>query len=150
MRTSIKFNIDCIPPTKTSQQKRLQVVKGKPMFFHDKKATDNEKLLASLFLPHQPDEPIPGPVKLMINVTWPWRKSDLNTIVKRQRAIYLGWDFYQGKPDLDNFVKGIQDLLAAMRFIEKDEKVVILNASKRVGYNPGIEIEITRIARAVK
>ena len=147
MRTQIKFKVDCIPPTRTAQEKRLQVVKGKPMFFHDKKAKSNEELLAGLFEPFQPDEPIRGAVELQVIVTWPWRKGDLNTKAKRERAARLGYDYYEGKPDLDNFVKGVQDLLAAMLFIEGDQKVVALYALKYVGSQPGIEIKITRRCR---
>lgn len=145
--TKLDFEIKCVPPTKTAQQKRLAIVKGKPMFFHPKKAGENEQLLAGLLEPFVPESPVEGPVFLSVIVTWPWRKSDLSTIAKRERAERFGWDYYEGKPDCSNFIKGFEDLLVSMRFIADDKHVAHLRVEKRVGNSPGISVSAHTMAR---
>ena len=75
----IAFEISCVPPKTTSQTKRVQVVNGRPRFFPSKEHSADCRMLETLLAPHQPDHPVLGPVELLIELTWPWRSSDLNT-----------------------------------------------------------------------
>jgi Holliday junction resolvase RusA-like endonuclease len=143
----LDFFIKCEPPKTTSQTagKRMSIRHGKPHFFKDKKHEDHKNNLAGLLSNHQPEEPIRGAVRLTVEATWPWRKSDLSTRVKQDRASRLCRLPFGGKPDADNFVKMIQDTLVALCFIERDEYVVELVVRKFIGSTPGIRFVIEEV-----
>jgi Holliday junction resolvase RusA-like endonuclease len=91
MSDFVHFKINCVPPKVTAQQKRARIVNGKPVFFKGSKARASEATLEALLAPHQPDSPVTGPVAIRIDLTWPWRASDLSTKAKRESAEKLRW-----------------------------------------------------------
>lgn len=146
MSDFVHFKINCVPPKVTAQQKRARIVNGKPVFFKGSKARASEATLEALLAPHQPESPVTGPVAIRIDLTWPWRASDLSTKAKRESAEKLRWIWNSSKPDVDNVAKAFIDTLVMMRFIEDDAKVVDLNICKAFGSDPGIYVNIARMA----
>lgn len=139
---AIEFEISCVPPKTTSQTKRAQVVNGRPRFFPSKEHSADCRMLETLLAPHQPNSPVLGPVELLIELTWPWRASDLATKAKREFAEHVGRIWNSSKPDADNVAKAFIDILSAMRFIEDDARVVDLRVRKFFGSSPGIRVSI--------
>lgn len=137
--------LPCVPPTRTAQQKRVRVVKGKPVFFHDSKAREAEHTYQSLLADKRPQNPATGAIRIDIEVIWPWRKCDQSTVARRALTIKHKRKWFTGKPDLDNFAKQFVDVLVTMRFIEDDKQVVELRLRKFVGEEPGLMLGIWKL-----
>jgi Holliday junction resolvase RusA-like endonuclease len=136
----ISFTLPIVPPTTTSQQKRLAMIKGKAVFFHGKESTQAEADYLALMMQHKPKEPMLGPVSLSVTAVWPYLKKDVGT-KKLQYREDLIW--HDRKPDLSNWIKLIEDCLVRGRFIQDDSQVVHLkNIKKYRGRTPCIHIEI--------
>lgn len=139
MTSDLHLNLPCVPPKSTAQTKRLSFVKGgKPRFFPSQAHGAAISLLTTLLLPYAPEAPITGPVSLDVEIVWPHPKR----IPKRHLQLKLP---KPTTPDLDNWIKGVTDILVALRFIEDDAKVVSLSAAKFTGPEPGIIIIIAPI-----
>jgi Holliday junction resolvase RusA-like endonuclease len=135
----ITFRLDIIPPKATSQTKRLVTIGGKPRFFPKKEHQQAEHTLVSLCAQHQPARPLAGPVRLAVGFVFPWRKSE----PKKHRA--SGIRPMNTRPDCDNLVKLVADVLTRLRFYQDDGQVADLRVTKAWGDHPGIEIRIEEI-----
>lgn len=138
----ISFHLSCVPPRTNHQRKRIVTIRTKAKGTFSRLADSDElndakAMLDSLLLPHQPPEPITGPVALRLAFTWPWLKSH----GKRLRAQYPAIP-HTSKPDCSNIAKTLEDRLVALRFIEDDRHVVMLIVSKEWGDDPGIRVTI--------
>lgn len=128
------------PPKTTSQGKRLAMIGGKPRFFKSSDAKKADATYESLLVAERPEKPIEGPVRLIVEATWPWRKAE------PKRRIALGRVWCDVKPDADNFVKQLQDSLVTCRIIDRDEKVVDLTVRKFFGDQVGIRIIVEALS----
>lgn len=138
---SLRFFVACIPPTANHQRKRIVRV-GKWTRLADTPELNAAKdMLDSLLLPHQPAQPIAGPVALSIHWQWPWRASES----KKRRA--LGQVPHTSRPDLSNLAKTLEDRLVALRFLEDDNAVVDLRLTKAWGDRPGIAVALRPVGR---
>lgn len=136
----ITFHLPIVPPKATSQTKRLVMLGGKPRFFPKKEHAEAEGDLLALCLPYAPDAPISGPLKLQVDFVFPWRRTDS----KARRAWYkLPND---KRPDCDNLVKLVADVLTKLRFYHDDGQVAMLIVSKSWGDHVGISIGIESIS----
>lgn len=135
----ISFRLDIIPPTATSQTKRLVMIGGKPRFFPKKAHADAEKSLLALCKPHAPATAYQGPILLEVDFTFPWRKTES----KRRREWKRLWN--DKRPDADNLVKLVGDILTKLEFYTDDGQVADLRVKKFWGDSPGIEINISPI-----
>lgn len=142
---TLSFFVSCVPPTATSQQKRAVRTRKGIRFFKGANQIAAENTLDAVLLPHQPSSPVPGIVAVEVEATWPWRKGDLSTKAKRERAESKGRIPSGSKPDCDNLCKAILDRLASLRFIERDELVAALTVRKFFGAEPGLFVRITSI-----
>jgi Holliday junction resolvase RusA-like endonuclease len=129
----IKFRLDCIPPSSTSQGKRINRSTG--VFFTSKAHREDMEMLEALMSPHRPKTPLEGPLDVQIVAVWPWpksaRKSDQEKVLPKTT-----------KPDADNFSKGVIDCLMRLGFFTDDSKISHLSASKWYGTRPCIWITI--------
>lgn len=138
---TIRFHLPCDPPTANHQRKKIVRIKTRDGRQFTKLADKPELLAAkstldALLLPHQPAAAIEGPVRLVIEYTWPWLSAHGKRIRGLQRIPHTS------RPDLTNVTKTLEDRLVALRFIEDDRKVVDLVVRKWWGSSPGIEIAI--------
>ena len=132
----IEFFIPCLPPTTTSQMKRMNRASGR--FFKSKEGQAAEEFYMALLQEYAPATPVVGPLKLKVIVTWPHRKSEPKRNLDHEIP-------HTSKPDADNWIKQFQDVLVALRFIENDQSISDLAVSKRRGPSAGIEVRISRI-----
>ncbi|EPM7558080.1 RusA family crossover junction endodeoxyribonuclease [Enterococcus faecium] len=129
----IEFFMNMIPPETTHQQKKVHVVKNKPVFYEpDDLKKAREKLMAHLSK-HVPKEKMMGPVRMTVKWCFP-------TTGDHQNGEYK-WT----KPDLDNSNKLLQDCLTRSGFWKDDSYVVSLIAEKFWSDIPGIYIRIEAI-----
>jgi Holliday junction resolvase RusA-like endonuclease len=135
----IEFFLPMIPPTATSQTKRLVMVGGKPRFFPKKEHAKAEADLMTLIKPKAPTEPLDGPILLQVDFTFPWRKTE----GKRRKE--WGRIPNDKRPDADNLVKLVGDVLTKANFYADDGQVADLRVAKYWGDEPGIKISISPI-----
>lgn len=129
----IEFFMNMIPPETTHQQKKVHVVKNKPIFYEpDDLKKAREKLMAHLSK-YVPKEKMMGPVGMTVKWCFP-------TTGDHQNGEYK-WT----KPDLDNSNKLLQDCLTKLGFWKDDSYVVSLIAEKFWSDIPGIYIRIEAI-----
>lgn len=129
----IEFFMNMIPPETTHQQKKVHVVKNKPVFYEpDDLKKAREKLMAHLSK-HVPKEKMMGPVRMTVKWCFP-------TTGDHQNGEYK-WT----KPDLDNSNKLLQDCLTKLGFWKDDSYVVSLIAEKFWSDITGIYIRIEAI-----
>jgi Holliday junction resolvase RusA-like endonuclease len=77
-----------------------------------------------------PDEPLIGPLVLDVRIVWPYTKSDTQRKSDRDREDLI---WHTSKPDLDNWLKGFQDLLVSRKIIKDDCHIVWVIAQKLRG-----------------
>ena len=128
------FFLECIPTTTTAQGKRQNKKTG--AFFKDKAHESAMSVMVGLLTPYRPAKPFSGPVSMSVAFVYPHLKS----ASKNARE---GMQYRTTKPDLDNLVKGLIDVMANLHFFEDgDAQVCDLRLSKMRGDTPGIAIRI--------
>lgn len=132
----LAFRLSCVPPKTSHHAKKIVRVGNFSRLADKPELVAARAMLDSLLLPHQPAQPLTGPVALTLEFTWPWLASDS----KKVRA--LGRVPHDRKPDADNASKSITDRLVALRFIEQDSAIVELVARKWRGDSPGIAVTL--------
>lgn len=87
--------------------------------------------------PSAPSSPLVGPLRVRIDLTWPWRKGDAMKVRE------LGKIPCAVKPDCDNMAKTIFDVMALLGYFTNDAQVYYLIVTKWFGHEPGIEFNIS-------
>lgn len=112
------------------------MIGGKPRFFAKKGHQTAENDLMLLCHPFAPTEPMEGALKLRVDFVFPWRKSEA------KRKLLLGRIPNHSRPDCDNMVKLVADVLTKLRFYQDDGQIADLHVTKAWGDNVGISITI--------
>lgn len=94
----------------------------------------NEEALASLLASHVPAKPLSGPVRARLVFQYSWRKSDS----ARRRA--AGSQLKDTRPDCDNLVKNLLDVMERMGFFSNDAQVCDLHVRKVWTDSPGVQV----------
>lgn len=132
----IEFFAPCVPPTVSHHAKKVSTRGGFARMYDSPELVNARGMLTALFMPHRPSEPLDGPLRLSITLTFPY-----TTKHKKQQA--AGTVIHHSvKPDADNAAKGITDCLASLGFITNDSRVCDLRVRKFYGPTPGIGIII--------
>ncbi|MHC4616316.1 MAG: RusA family crossover junction endodeoxyribonuclease [Planctomycetota bacterium] len=143
----MNFTIHCIPP-KSTHQANLRILKRHDgtQFVGKMKSSKGkavERDLISLLTPHVPPEPFSGPIRLKVWWNYPWRKSE----PKKNRT--EGWKWCDTRPDCDNLLKLLEDVMTRLGFWTDDSQVAQVTFSKRWCDVPGIEIEVYELDEAI-
>ena len=127
-------------PPKTSHHAK-KIVK----FGEFTKLADKPELVAARQIwqvslqPFQPAAPLDGPLRLELELTWPWRGGDS---ARKRRAGRIPCDV---KPDADNIAKAIIDTMVRLCFLRADQQIAVLVVKKWIGDHPGLEFRIWRL-----
>lgn len=126
----ISFFMPMQPPTCTHQEKKVHVVNGKPVHYEppELKAA-REKLRAHLGR-HIPDERFSGPVRLTTWWCFPIKGKHKNG------------DYRTSKPDTDNLVKLLKDVMTELHFWTDDAQVASEVIEKYWADIPGIYVKV--------
>lgn len=122
-----------IPPETTHQQKKVSVVKGKPVFYEPQELEAARAKLMAHLGPHVPQEKYLGPVRVMVKWLFPIT------------ANHKDGEYKFTKPDLDNSNKLLQDCMTKLGFWKDDAQVASLIMEKFWAETPGIYIQIEAI-----
>lgn len=137
---TLRFHIDCIPPKSTAQGSATIMHRKDGSAFIGKmqssKARTTQRDLIALFQPHRPRQPYAGPVRVVIDWVYPWRKSES----KRNRA--AGYRPCDTRPDCDNLCKLVLDIMTRLGFWNDDGQVYSLSIEKGWGDIPGIGVSV--------
>lgn len=117
-------------PTVTHQEKQVHVVNGKPIFYEPEELkAARAKLLAHLGQ-HVPKDRYIGPVRLITKWGFP-------VLGKHQNGEYK-----TSKPDTDNLVKLLKDVMTELHFWKDDAQVASEITEKFWSDLPGIYVKV--------
>jgi len=126
----ISFTIPLQP--RGQARARSSVICGHAHVYKGKQQVVAEGQLAALVAPHCPPAPWTGAVELCVRAYLPvpsaWSR-------KKKAAALAGELRYTKKPDLDNIVKHLKDVLSGMVYAD-DKQIVSLCADKCYGDPP--------------
>ena len=105
-----EFFMPMIPPTKTHQEKQVRIVKGKPVFYEPAELKAARQKLRDHLGRHQMEQPFEGAVRL---TTW-WCFP---------RGEHHDGEYRINKPDTDNLVKMLKDVMTELGFWRDDAQV---------------------------
>lgn len=125
----ISFFMPMAPPTCTHQEKQVQVVKGKPVFYDPPAVKAARQKLTAHLAGHRPDEPITTGCKLFVKWCFP-------------RGRHGQGEYRTTKPDTDNLQKLLKDCMTAAGFWKDDALVAEEIVGKYWADPPGIYIRI--------
>lgn len=125
-----EFFMAIVPPTKTHQEKQVRVVKGKPVFYEPAELLAVRQKLEAHLAKHIPEEKYTGPVRLMTKWCFPIT------------ADHSDGQFKTTKPDTDNMVKTLKDVMTKLGYWKDDSLVASEIIEKFWAAVPGIYIRI--------
>ena len=126
------------PPTVTAQEKKVTMVKNRPIFYKPEKVKRAKEELITHLRPFKPDAPFENAIEL--HVVWLFPKG--------KRHKHNEWRIT--KPDTDNLQKMLKDCMTEIGFWKDDAQVVKETVEKRWSDEPcGIAIEINALEKIV-
>lgn len=126
----IEFFMPMRPPTKTHQQKQVRIVNGKPVLYEPAELTAVRQKLKAHLGQHRPADPYQGPVRL---TTW-WCFPVTGT--------HQNGEYKTSKPDTDNLVKMLKDVMTDLNFWNDDAQVASEVIEKYWADLPGIYVKV--------
>lgn len=123
------------PSTVTAQQKGCRVHNGKAYHYTKSKVRTAERELMAELYPFRPSEPYRS--ELCLRVIWRFSRKAWES--KKQRTSYKGT-----KPDLDNLVKGLADVMTGL-FWYDDNQLARLELSKIWNEEGGLVVEVLEL-----
>lgn len=130
---SIHFFMPMIPPTVTHQEHKITVTKnGKARFYDPAEVKATRLKLRDYVVAAMPlgTKKALGPVALQ--TTWIWPEGPKHPA-----------GYKCTKPDTDNMIKMLKDIMTQLDFWEDDALVAVENTQKLYGPIPGIYVDIT-------
>ena len=118
------------PPTATHQEKQVHVVRGKPVFYEPQEVKAARKKLRAHLSGHTPPEPYEGAVRL---TTW-WCFT--------VKAGHRDGEYKTSRPDTDNLVKLLKDVMTELHFWKDDAQVASEVVEKYWADIPGIYVKV--------
>ena len=124
-----EFFVAIIPPTVTQQEKKVSVIKGKPVFYEPPNLKDARLKLMSHLARFVPSKKYIGGVRLIVKWCFP-RKS------------HRDGEYKITKPDTDNLQKLLKDVMTKLGYWVDDNLVASEIVEKFWAEKPGIYIRI--------
>lgn len=136
----ISFTIPLAP--RGQARARSTVVNGHARTYKAAKQRLAEESLAALIAPHCPPEPWTGAVELYMRAFLPIPRSWSR---KKRTAALAGQILPTVKPDLDNTLKHLKDVLSGMVYRD-DRQITDIKAGKRYGDPPRWEVIVREVS----
>lgn len=131
---SIEFFMPMVPPTVTHQEKKVRVImrgsKPVPRYYEPAELADARAKLTAHLAAHKPEQPISGPIALMVKWCFPAGNAHQNG------------EWRITKPDTDNLQKLLKDCMTATGFWRDDAQVCWEICGKFWSSIPGIYISV--------
>jgi len=130
-----EFFLPLIPPTKTHQEKQVRVVNGKPVFYEPAELEAVRAKLEAHLSKHVPAEKHTGPVRLITKWCFP----------RGNRGKHRDGEYKITKPDTDNMVKTLKDVMTKLGYWTDDVQVASEVIEKFWAEVPGIYVRIEEL-----
>lgn len=124
-----EFFVAIIPPTVTHQEKKVSVIKGKPVFYEPPNLKDARLKLMSHLARFVPSKKYIGGVRLIVKWCFP-------------RKNHRDGEYKITKPDTDNLQKLLKDVMTKLGYWVDDNLVASEIVEKFWAEKPGIYIRI--------
>ena len=129
----MNFFIAINPPTVTAQERKVRIVKGKPLFYDTPEIKAAKGLLMGHLAQYKPAVEMSGALSLRTLWLFP-------------RGRHKNGEWRVAKPDTDNLQKLLKDCMTKCGFWKDDAQVVRETVEKRWSDEPcGIYIEIEEL-----
>ena len=119
-------------PTVTAQERRVRIVKGKPVFYDSPRIKSAKALLVAHLKQHRPPKPYDSGVRLRVSWLFP-------------KGRHKGGEYRITKPDTDNLQKMLKDCMTLCGFWTDDALVASEICEKLWADVPGIYIRIEQL-----
>lgn len=124
----MEFFMPMKPPTVTHQEKKVHVVKGKPVMYEPPQLRAARAKLTAHLAQHKPDLPMTGALRLVVKWCYPCGGDHTPGTYKTTR------------PDTDNLQKLLKDCMTDVGFWKDDAQVASEVVEKFWATVPGIYI----------
>ncbi|MEG0798785.1 MAG: RusA family crossover junction endodeoxyribonuclease [Acidaminococcaceae bacterium] len=131
----IEFFIPMILPTVTHQQKKIRVVKGKPVVYEPAALMDARAKFEAYLASHVPKQKLTGAIRLTTKWLYEITSSHENGEYKITR------------PDTDNMIKLVKDVMTALGYWADDAQVASEITEKFWAEQPGLYVKIEQIGK---
>lgn len=128
-----EFFMPMIPPTCTYQEKKVAVIKGKPVFYDPPEVNQARLKLCGHLAKHKPEERYECGVRLISKWCFP-------------RGKHRQGEYRITKPDTDNIQKLLKDCMTTVGFWKDDALVASEIIEKFWADPPGIYIIVLELA----
>ncbi len=139
----IEFFYKCIPSTTTAQAGNrifFNRKTGRQFIGKDPKTKAVQKEYGLAFSKWKPKLPLSGPLKLEVEIIWPFKKATPKYVRARGKV------HRDTKPDCDNIMKQISDALEwAGYFHVGDQQISELTCKKFHGEDSGIKVRLEEL-----
>ena len=129
----MEFFMAMIPPTITHQEKKVQVVNGRPRFYEPDELKAARQKLTAYLGQHVPEEPYQGGIQLIVK--WCFQT----------KGRHKDGEYRITKPDTDNLQKLLKDCMTSVGFWSDDAQVASEIVEKFWAEIPGIYIRVTEL-----
>lgn len=129
----LKFFLPMMIPSATHQEKKIMVVNGKPVVYEPQNVKDARQKFMAALAPYAPNAPFAGPVRL--STTWIYLATTAHPVKSWKTT----------KPDTDNLVKLLKDVMTDLGFWTDDALVACEEIQKFYLDKPGLYIEIEEL-----
>lgn len=125
----IEFFMPMKPPTITAQQHKIS--NGK--FYDPPELKAAKAKLRTYLIPHVPDKPFDGPLRLVVKWCYPSNGKHKNG------------EYKATKPDTDNLNKALKDIMEDLGFFVNDSRVASETIEKFWADIPGIYVWLEQL-----
>ena len=130
----MEFFMKMDPPTATAQERKIMIVKGRPVFFDTPKVRDARAILMNHLAMHKPKRPLDGALELRVAWLFPKGKT------------HKAGEWRITRPDTDNLEKLLKDCMTRTGFWKDDAQVVREIVEKKGSDDPtGIRIAVEQL-----
>ena len=129
----IRFFIPMKLPTKTHQEKKVHIVKGKPVFYEPAELAAVRRKLRDHLAAYVPEKPMEGAVQLVTKWCFPISGK------------HYDGQYRTSKPDTDNLVKMLKDVMTGLHFWRDDAQVASEVIEKFWAATPGLFVQILQL-----
>ena len=130
---TLQFFVPMKLPTKTHQEKKVRVVNGKPVFYEPAELSAVRTKFRDTLATYVPHQPFVGAVRLVTKWCFPVSGK------------HRDGEYRSSKPDTDNLVKLLKDVMTGLHFWKDDAQVASEIIEKFWADIPGLFVAVEEI-----
>ena len=127
-----EFFMPMIPPTCTHQEKKVAIIRGKPVFYDTPEIKAAKNKLIGHLSGHKPQKAYDGGIRLVTKWCFP-------------RGKHRDGEYRITRPDTDNLQKLLKDCMTLVGFWKDDAQVASEIVEKFWAEIPGIYVQVMKL-----